>query len=200
MRLSNPIYGTVLIGLLTILVSSTIRGRTSANSGVHLNDEDYAMVSAYIANALTAKTGTQRPGTDELDWHKVDTGAFSVFAPLGWKFHQLQGVDSYVGEFVGDGVVLKFDFGRYSNPLKDEKKPAYVVVHKSIAGLRAKIVSPKTPGHGVTGIYFAKTFGPNKLCLFGQDLSATQQGLALKIFETIQFGRSVPPILPPPSQ
>jgi hypothetical protein len=66
------------------------------------------------------------------DWRKVDAGAFSLFAPTGWEFHQLQGVDSYVGEFVDDGVVLKFDFGGYSNSLKEERKPAYVVAHKSI--------------------------------------------------------------------
>jgi hypothetical protein len=46
--------------------------------------------------------------TTPIGWHKVDAGAFSLFAPLGWEFHQLMGVDSYVGEFLGDGVVLKF--------------------------------------------------------------------------------------------
>jgi len=59
-----------------------------------------------------------------------------------------------VGEFVGDGFALKFDFGEYSNPLKEEKKPAYVIVHKSIAGLPSKVVSAKAPGHGITAIYF----------------------------------------------
>jgi hypothetical protein len=73
-------------------------------------------------------------------WHKVDAGPFSILAPSGWEFHQLQGVDSYVGEFAGDSVVLRFDFGGYSNSLKEEKKPAYVVIHKSIGGRRAKIV------------------------------------------------------------
>jgi len=138
--------------------------------------------------------------TAPTGWRKVDAGAFSVLAPLGWKFHQLPGVDSYVGEFVGDGVVLRFDFGEHSNPLKGEKKPLYVVVQKSIGGLGARIVSPKTPGHGVTGIYFRRTFGSNKLCLFGQDLTSTQQELASKIFETIRFGGTVPRfVISPPA-
>ena len=47
-------------------------------------------------------------------WHKLDAGPFSILAPPNWEFHQLAGVDSYVGEFVGDGVVLTFDFGGYS--------------------------------------------------------------------------------------
>lgn len=133
------------------------------------------------------------------DWHRVDASAFSLFAPAGWEFHQLQGVDSYVGEFVGDGVVLKFDFGRYSNPLKEEKTPAYIVSHKSIAGLRVKIVSPKTPGHGVTGVYFPNVGHSNALCLWGQDLTSTQQELVLKIFETIRVGGAAPRyVIPPP--
>ncbi len=131
-------------------------------------------------------------------WHKVDAGPFSILAPSGWEFHQLQGIDSYVGEFVGDGVVLNFDFGRYSNPLDEAKKPAYAVVHESIGGSDAKIVSPKKPGHGVTGIYFPKVSGSNKLCLYGQNLTSTQQELVLKIFETIRFGPAVPPIFVPP--
>jgi hypothetical protein len=133
------------------------------------------------------------------DWHKVDAGPFSILAPSGWEFHQLQGVDSYVGEFVGDGVVLTFDFGRYSNTLKKEKKPAYVVSHKSIGGHRAKIVSPKTPGHGITGVYFRNVGDAAALTLFGHDLTSTQQELVLKIFDTLRFGGPVPRyILPPP--
>ena len=111
----------------------------------------------------------------------------------------MMGVDSYVGEFVGDGLTLRFDFGRYSNPLKEEKKPAYAVIHKSIGGFRAKVVSPRTPGHGTTGVYFRNVGLSNALCLFGQDLTSTQQELALKIFETIRFGGSIPRyVLPPP--
>jgi hypothetical protein len=137
--------------------------------------------------------------TPPTGWHKVDAGPFSILAPLGWEFHQLTGVDSYVGEFAGDGVALRFDFGGYSNPLKEEKKPAYVVVHKSIGGFRAKVVSPRTPGHGITGVYFRNVGLSNALGLFGQDLTSTQQELALKIFETIRFGGPLPRyVIPPP--
>jgi hypothetical protein len=132
-------------------------------------------------------------------WHKVDAGPFSILAPSGWEFHQLQGVDSYVGEFVGDGVVLRFDFGGYSNSLKEEKKPEYVVIHKPIGGRPAKIVSPRTPGHGITGVYFRNVGDSNALTLFGHDLTSKQQALVLKIFETLRFGGPVPRyVLPPP--
>ena len=134
------------------------------------------------------------------DWHKLDAGAFSIFAPPAWEFHQLIGVDSYVGEFVGDGIMLKFDFGRYSRSFK-AKEPVYMIARRSIGGLPATTISPRTPGHGVTGIYFRKIIGRNALCLWGQDLTSAQQELALKIFETIRFAHGqLPSFIPPPAK
>jgi len=159
------------------------------------------LIGTTVACAYHAQEQRAGEATHPAGWSNVDAVAFSIFAPSGWQFRQLQGIDSYVGEFTGDGIVLKFDFGRYSSPLEEEREPTYVVVHKSVGGLRAKIVSPKMPGHGVTGIYFPKAFGSNKLSLFGQDLTSTQQELVLKIFGTIRFGNAVPPVgVPPPSK
>jgi hypothetical protein len=142
--------------------------------------------------------GAVKPSTG---WHKVDAGPFSIVAPAGWEFHQLEGVDSFVGEFVGDGVVLTFDFGEYSNGyLKKVKKPAYVIAHESIGGFPAKVVSSRTPGHGVTGVYFRNVGNSNGLYLWGKDLTSAQQELILKIFETIRFGGPMPRyVIPPPA-
>jgi hypothetical protein len=137
--------------------------------------------------------------TAPVGWHKVDAGPFSLLAPQGWEFHQLQGVDSYVGELVGDGINLRFDFGEYSSGyVKKTKKPTYVIARESIGGFVAKIVSPRTPGHGVTGVYFRNVGHSNGLFLWGQDLTSEQQELVMKIFETIRFGGGVPRYVNPP--
>ena len=34
--------------------------------------------------------------------------------PPGWQLKEMQGIDSYVGEVVGDGVRLEFDYGMHS--------------------------------------------------------------------------------------
>lgn len=134
------------------------------------------------------------------DWRRVDAGPFSILAPPGWAFHQLQGIDSFVGEFVGDGVVLKFDYGLYSDPLDRGRKPVYVVIHKFIGRRRARIVSPRKAGHGITGVYIRDVGNSAGLTLWGQNLTSAQQDLALKIFETLRFGGPPPKyVLPPPS-
>ena len=131
-------------------------------------------------------------------WPKLEAGPFSILTPSGWEFHQLTGVDSYVGEFVGAGVTLTFDFGRYSTELRNVKKPAYIIAKKSIGGRTAKVVSPQTPGNGITGVY-VRLGGHDALCLWGKDLTSAQQELVFKIFETIRFGGRMPPSsIPPP--
>jgi hypothetical protein len=143
----------------------------------------------------------RRVETPNNGWLKVEAGAFSIYAPPGWEFHQKQGIDSYVGEFTGSGVVLNFDYGPYSSPLDEYVEPKYVVAHGTIGGYGAKVVCPRTPGHGATGVYFHKIASSNKLCLWGQDLTDTQQELALKIFRTVRFGPGeLPSVIPPPAK
>jgi hypothetical protein len=126
---------------------------------------------------------------EKLDdgWTRLEAGAFSLNAPSGWELDKKQGVDSYVGEFAGDGIVLKFDYGEYSDDLRDAVAPKYIVTKEKLAGHKSKIVYPRASGHGVTAIYFAKVAGSNKLCLWGQDLTESQQELALQIFRTIRL-------------
>ena len=138
--------------------------------------------------------------TSPACWHKLDTGPFSILAPPEWEFRQLTGVDSYVGEFVGDGVTLTFDFGRYSNGyIKKDRKSGAVITKRVMAGHTAKLVRPQTPGHGITGIYFSGASGSNALYLWGKDLTASQQELVFKMFETIEIGGPLPQsFIPPP--
>lgn len=153
------------------------------------------LAGALLIGASLLAVGCSSEDAPPIGWKMIDAGSFSIFAPPGWKFDRLQGVDSYVGEFVGDGFVLNFDFGEYSNSL-DEDQASYVITYDLIGGLKAKIVRPRTPGHGLTGIYFAKVTKfslRDSLCLYGNDLNETQQKLASRIFQTIRFKNVSPP-------
>jgi len=150
-----------------------------------------------LAGYATAQIA-QTSAVDVAGWRKLDAGPFSISAPSGWEFHQLTGVDSYVGEFVGDGVTLSFDFGRYSAELRNAQKPAYSITKRAIDGRNGKLVSPRTTGKGITGV-FVQLDGHDALCLWGKDLTSAQQELAFKVFETIRFGGPMPPsVIPPP--
>ena len=133
-------------------------------------------------------------GTTPTDWQFIDAG-FTLSLPPEWKFNKLQGTDSYVGEFVGDGVNLGFDYGRYSSPLTKDNDPHHIVTYETIDGYKAKIVVPKVVGSGTTGVYFGDLGGGGdgiekiKLQVSGYNLTASQQEIALKIFHTLKFKR-----------
>jgi hypothetical protein len=157
---------------------------------------------AVVFTLLTACSSTQTAQTNAADiggWDKLDAGPFSILAPPGWEFHQLIGYDSFLGEFVGDGVRLRFDYGRYSNGyLNNAKKTAHIVSKRSIDGRSANVAKPRMPGSGLTGVY-VKSDGHNALWLWGEGLTSAQQELVLKMFDTLRVGGPMPSyVVPPP--
>jgi hypothetical protein len=176
---------------VAVLISTGSLPAIGCSSAHHPQTRPQQPIHGESLNAAPALNG----------WCKIDAEVFSIFAPLGWEFQQLQGVDSYVGEFVGDGIALRFDFGIHSSGyLKKTRRPAYAIARKHIGGVPAQIVSPRIPGHGLTGAYFRNVGHSNGLFVWGQDLTTAQQELVLKIFETIRFGGTAPGyVVPPPS-
>ena len=125
--------------------------------------------------------------SSDAGWVRLNAGAFSLYAPQGWKFQKEQGIDSYVGKFTGDGVLLDFDYGAYSSPLDEATTSKYYITYEQIAGRKAKVVAPRSPGRGLTAAYFEKATGRDKLCIWAQDVTKQQQALVLKILRTIRF-------------
>ena len=123
------------------------------------------------------------------DW----TGGVSLRLPPGWQLNELQGLDSYVGEIVGGGAGLGFDFGWYSSSLVEDDDPQHIVTYEEIGGLRAKLVLPRGEGEGLlTGVYFEDFDSDldipsqNRLQMSGLGLTPDQRETALAIFRTIR--------------
>ena len=132
-----------------------------------------------------------------INWEFIDANSFTLSLPPGWKFNKLQGIDSYVGEFIGDDAKLRFDFGRYSNSLAEDSDPNHIVTYETIDGYKAKVVVPKVTGNGITGVYFDKLGdeGPQRtrFNLYGENFTSSQQETALKIFRTLKIVKQMWP-------
>ena len=158
------------------------------------------MALAMVVLALAACTAfpTVRPRISSTQtppaWTLVEApgwGArypgFSLHLPPGWELYELQGIDSYVGEVVGDGVRFTFDYGMYSWTLKQREDMAHLhtVTYETIGGVEAKLIVPTGDSGGYTGVYFAKLDSAS-LNLVGKDLTPAQQQVALSIFRSIR--------------
>ena len=113
---------------------------------------------------------------------------FTVMLPPGWELRELQGIDSLVGEIVGDGVRLVYDYGNYSSnldPANFDQDGAYTVVHEVVGGMEAKIVVPTFGTGALTGVYIG-SLGGLRFNLVGEDLTLEQQRPAVTIFRSIR--------------
>ncbi len=114
---------------------------------------------------------------------------FSLRVPTGWRVRETQGIDSYVGEVVGDGVRLVFDYGGFSWSLDpaDDPEHDYAVIYEDIGGVQGKLLIPVDGSDGFTGVFFARLDDPS-LNLIGHDLTREQQRTAIAIFRSVRSG------------
>lgn len=119
-------------------------------------------------------------------WKEVTADGFSIYVPGEWKYERLQGTDSWVGEFSGNGMTLSYDFGAYSNSLS-EYKGSESATHETIDGKEARVVMDKEKGF--SGIYIpdASEGRRSNLTIYAKGLTPNQMDVALKIFRTIKF-------------
>lgn len=72
---------------------------------------------------------------DPAGWVREDArGLFSFLRPPALAPREVVGFDSYVGEYRGEGAVLRFDYGAYSDPLRDYGQRGYARRAVSVSG------------------------------------------------------------------
>ena len=131
------------------------------------------------------------------DWQTAGVShgerGFSLSLPPGWQLNEFQGIDSYVGEIVAEGVRLEYDLGWYSSSLVDDDDPAHIVTYEDIGGRRAKLVRPKEGTEGLVGVYIEDFHGGGseslpsfRLQISGRGLTPEQQETSFTIFRSIR--------------
>ena len=163
------------------------------------------VLASLVALSLTACSATPPtiPSTSSLfpdiqpgpDWTRVtaqgwtDQTGFSLMVPPEWTLNELQGIDSYVGEVVGDETCLVFDYGSYSWGLDPDDEPEYDFEYREsyedIGDLPAKLLISMNPSGGHTGVYF-RDLGGQRMNLIGWGLTPEQQRVAIAIFRSIR--------------
>ena len=118
--------------------------------------------------------------------------AFSLQLPTGWDLIVLEGLGPHpgkvVGEVVGDGARLEFDFGglSWSRAPSDDRAHSYGFGYEDIGGVRVQMLVSTDNGAGYTGAFFHQVDGPN-LHIEGEGLTPEQQRIAVTVFRSIRL-------------
>ncbi len=200
-ELSRGIMTDPLVATLVRSALGKEGGTQSANrqwgggTGIRLSAPSAAVQQSVAGNRIQLPQAVEQAfaAQPSPDWNLVeapglgDQPGFSLRLPRGWELRETRPLDSYVGELVGDGVVLRFDYGRFSSSLDPAGKleTIYVLGYEDIGGYEAKLVIPLKASGGLTGVHFRAMDGL-RLTVSGEDLTPEQQRTAFAIFRTIR--------------
>jgi hypothetical protein len=118
---------------------------------------------------------------------------------LGWYSNELnedkkfmiQDGDFYVLDSVSSDSVRNFTFYGKADTVNIERFQENKITWTTVDGRKAKIVSPKRTGHGMTGIYIDSLWmagsARDRFQMNGKNLNAENERSLLKAFETLRF-------------
>jgi hypothetical protein len=132
------------------------------------------------------------------DWKVIENKDFSFRVPPQFVKTDARGIDSFVEEYKGEGVVLSFDFGGWSNDFGDwpnTTKYESVKIDDRNARIGTVKDSFGRPSPYGTQVHFAK-IDPKKpglkLSMFASCATVKDIELAHKIFKSIKFRSNDP--------
>ena len=129
------------------------------------------------------------------NWIRVNVKNVSFYIPGDMKKAPVRGEDSIVEMYQNNRIVLSYDYGRFSDSLKDKSEnESYSERTEEIGGKQARIVSYRHETSfypsfsNVLAIHFADVGnGDNKLTIFARCRTGADYATVEKIFKTIQF-------------
>ena len=122
-------------------------------------------------------------------WKKIENKSFSFSVPPSFKKTDARGIDSFVEEYVSDGIELSFDYGIYSNNFNEwPKETKFENVKLNGKAARVGTVAREFhKGFPYNTQVRIKLDGGVALSMFAACKSEKEVAIARKIFETIAF-------------
>ena len=129
-----------------------------------------------------------QPSPDWTLYEVSDSGSargFSIKLPSEWELMESRGIDSLLGDVVGDGVRLMYNHGDFTRDLDPaDLDDSHTLFHEVIGGLEARILVPTFGTKGTTGVFF-ESLGGARFSLSSEDLTPEQQRMTVAVFRGI---------------
>jgi len=134
---------------------------------------------------ITGCNNNDNENSNELNI--IEIGSYKFVFPIEFELIEGQGIDSYVGNVVGSGISILFDYGWYTTPATNE----YEVIENNINGHYRQIVRPYNSELNYTRLHMYKVsdslespYGYNSLTMLTNNLNLTEQELVISIFNS----------------
>ena len=132
-------------------------------------------------------------GNDQ-QWHEIAVGnLFTFSSPVALEPAATQGIDSAVGEWHGPNLLVRSDYGPFSDPLTSQRTaPNRQAFEETIDGRPARIVSfDEADGSRFTAVHVAGPGGApaGKLTLVVISRGERSADEALRMLRSVRFRR-----------
>lgn len=130
----------------------------------------------------------------EEPWQKIENDYFSFSLPAAFKKTEARGKDSFVEEYLAEGMVVRFDYGKYSNkfggwPPETKFEDLKINGKTAKVGTTVQELQKGFPCAAQVNIPLAGGLG---LTMFAACKSEKELEVARRVFETITFKKAKP--------
>jgi hypothetical protein len=150
-----------------------------------------AVIAVVLALSACAQTTTSSPRafTPPAGWVQVNAqGHFTFWTPNTLVEEQVQGTDSYVGQWSGSGLYVQFDYGMYSGGIDSTIQALpHTEVSDSASGRAGTIVTYADDGAHIATLYVPHVNEQDRLTFTAGSSSAGTLEIPLTIVKSVRF-------------
>jgi hypothetical protein len=150
-----------------------------------------AVILIILALSACAPTTASAPRvfTPPAGWVQVNAqGHFTFWVPSTLAEEQVQGIDSYVGQWSGSGVYVKFDYGMYSGGIDSAIQTLpHTAVSDSTSGREGTIVTCTEDGSHIATLYVPQVNAQDRLTFTAGSSSEGPLDIPLTIVKSVRF-------------
>jgi len=123
----------------------------------------------------------------------IDIYDYQLKVPAKFQLIEEQGIDSYVGKLVGEGIEIQFDYGIHTSPSKNLDQDKFNIYFETFGSVERQIVVPKNPNEDFTSMHirdlndFSDMKSYVSLKMYTNNITRKEQDLVVKIFESTKL-------------
>jgi hypothetical protein len=147
------------------------------------------VTSMALSGCAPTPTSVPQVFTPPAGWVQVNAqGHFTFWMPSTLVEDQVQGTDSYLGQWSGSGLYVKFDYGMYSGGIDSRiQAVSHTEVSDSASGRAGTIVTYTEEGDSIATLYVPQVNEQDRLTFTAGSSSEGTLEIPFTIVKSVRF-------------